>query len=106
MVLAQPGLILRDRAAQQGLPAARATSAPRSGGCRSPAPQTVVDYKSDAWHRYRPGGLAMLNGDGAFRAPSGTLTLVMASGNRVYRDRLVRDLAGAGSSTAGSRSTP
>lgn len=50
--------------------------------------RTVLDYKSDAWHRYRPGGLATLAGDGVFFSSSGKLTLVMSSGNRVYRNRL------------------
>jgi SpoIID/LytB domain protein len=60
--------------------------------------RTVVDYKRDTWHRYQPGGLATLKGDGAFRAASGRLTLVMASGNRVYRNRLSAISPFAGSS--------
>ena len=87
VILAQSGLILRDRATQKDYPLPNDLGA-KQWRLSVSGTKTVVDYKTDAWHRYQPGGLATLKGDGAFRAPSGKLTLVMASGNRVYRDRL------------------
>src|SRR3954453_6608726 len=87
VILAQPGLVLRDRATRKDYPLPGSIGATRWRLSVS-GTKTVVDYKTATWHRYRPGGLATLKGDGAFRAQSGRLTLVMASGNRVYRDRL------------------
>ncbi len=49
--------------------------------------RTVVGYYSDAWHRYRPGGLDTLVGDGQLRA-SGPLTLWTPYGSRTYRGAL------------------
>ena len=97
VVLAQPGLVLRDRATRKEYPLPGSIGATRWRLSVS-GTKTVVDYKTAVWHRYRPGGLATLKGDGTFRAPSGKLTLVMASGNRVYRDRLSAISPVAGSS--------
>ena len=87
VVLAQPGLILRDRGTNKDYPLPTNLGATKWRLTVDGA-ASVVDYKSDVWHRYRPGGLAVLTGDGAFRVTSGTLTLVTSSGNRVYRDQL------------------
>lgn len=47
--------------------------------------RTVVGYQtSSGWHRYRPGGLAVLAGDGQLRA-DGPLTLWTPVGSRTYR---------------------
>ncbi len=97
VVLAQSGLVLRDRSTQKDYPLPGDLGATQWRLSVS-GTRTVVDYKTDAWHRYQPGGLATLKGDGALRAPSGRLTLVMASGNRVYRDRLSAISPVAGSS--------
>lgn len=87
VILAQPGLTLRDRGTMKDYPLPANLGATQwrlaVDGTRS-----VVDYKTDTWHRYQPGGLASLVGDGVFYSSSGKLTLVMASGNRVYRSRL------------------
>ena len=96
VILAQSGLILRDRSTQKDYPLPGNLGATQWRLSVS-GTKTVVDYKSDTWHRYQPGGLATLQGDGAFRAPSGKLTLVMPSGNRVYRDRLSAISPSAGS---------
>ena len=50
---------------------------------------TVVAYRTDRWHRYRPGGLAHLVGDGQLKAADGTLTLVLPGGTTAtYRGQL------------------
>ena len=49
--------------------------------------RSVVDYLTDTWHRWRPGGKAALVGDGQFSA-SGPLTLATPSGARTYRGSL------------------
>jgi stage II sporulation protein D len=49
--------------------------------------RTVVGYFTGAWHRYHPGSLPALAGDGELRA-SGPLTLWTPSGSRVYRGSL------------------
>ena len=50
--------------------------------------RTVVGYlTSSGWHRYQPGGLAALTGDGQLRA-DGPLTLWTPSGSRSYRGAL------------------
>ncbi len=87
VVLAQPGLNVRDRGTNKDyrLPSNLGATQWR---LTVDGTASVVDYKTNAWHRYRPGGLAVLTGDGAFRATSGKLTLVTSSGNRVYRDQL------------------
>src|SRR5690349_2096693 len=46
--------------------------------------KTVVDYYDGQWHRYQPGGLATLVGDGQFHADV-PLTLWTPSGSRMYR---------------------
>ena len=87
VVLAQSGLILRDRGSNKDYPLPTNLGATK-WRLTVDGTASVVDYKSDVWHRYRPGGLAVLAGDGAFRVTSGTLTLVTSSGNLVYRDQL------------------
>ena len=87
VVLAQPGLNVRDRGTNKDYPLPSNLGATQ-WRLTVDGTASVVDYKSNAWHRYRPGGLAVLTGDGAFRATSGKLTPVTASGNRVYRDQL------------------
>ena len=47
--------------------------------------RTQVLYKTDVWHRYRPGGHTTLAGDGQFSSWTGLVTLRLASGDRVYR---------------------
>ena len=96
-ILAQPGLVLRDRATQKDYPLPSNLGATQWRLSVS-GTKSVVDYKTSTWHRYQPGGLATLKGDGAFRSASGRLTLVMSSGNRVYRDRLSAIRPAAGSS--------
>ena len=60
--------------------------------------RTVVGYlTSSGWHRYAPGGLTTLAGDGQFRA-DGPLTLWTPSGNRTYRGALRAASPSAGSS--------
>ncbi len=49
--------------------------------------RTVVGYDRSGWHRYRPGGLPGLAGDGELSAP-GPLTLWTPSGTRTYRGAL------------------
>ncbi|MDQ6641329.1 MAG: SpoIID/LytB domain-containing protein [Actinomycetota bacterium] len=87
VILNTAGLVLRDRGTMKEypLPANLGATQWRLG---VEGTKTVVDYKTNAWHRYQPGGLARLVGDGVFRSSAEKLTLVMASGNRVYRDRL------------------
>ncbi len=93
VILSTRGLILRDRGTMKDypLPSDLGATQWRLGVTGT---KTVVDYtaktgsKRASWHRYRPGGLATLVGDGVFRSTAGPLTVVMGSGNRVYRDRL------------------
>lgn len=49
--------------------------------------ETVLDYRTTGWHRYRPGGRPTLVGDGQFGA-AGPLTLWTPSGTRTYRGGL------------------
>jgi SpoIID/LytB domain protein len=57
----------------------------------------VVDYKTSAWHRYQPGGLATLGGDGEFTSTSARITLVLPVGTRTYRGFLRAASPSAGS---------
>lgn len=82
-----PGLVLRDRGTMKDYPLPSGLGA-KQWRLDVAGTKTVVDYKTTTWHRYKPGGLASLKGDGVFRSSAGKLTLVMASGNKVYRDRL------------------
>jgi stage II sporulation protein D len=47
--------------------------------------RTVLDYLTDRWHRYEPGGRTTLVGDGEFFAKRRSLTLWTPSGPRTYR---------------------
>jgi len=87
VILDAPDLILRDRGTMKDY-ALPGNLGARQWRLEVDGTKTVVDYKTTGWHRYHPGGLARLVGDGVFRSSAGKLTLVMASGNRVYRDRL------------------
>jgi stage II sporulation protein D len=58
--------------------------------------RSVVDYLTDTWHRWRPGGRAALVGDGEFSAP-GNLTLRTPAGARTYRGALRAASPSAGS---------
>jgi SpoIID/LytB domain protein len=58
--------------------------------------RTVVGYFTGSWHRYRPGGLETLTGDGELRADV-PLTLWTPYGSRVYRGRLRAASPSAGS---------
>ena len=49
--------------------------------------RTVVGYYTSGWHRYRPGGLPALTGDGELTAGV-PLTLWTPSGSRTYRGAL------------------
>jgi stage II sporulation protein D len=59
---------------------------------------TVVGYFDGAWHRYRPGGVRYLVGDGQFHAAA-PLTLWTPSGSRAYRGYLRSASPTPGSST-------
>ncbi len=59
---------------------------------------SVVAYRTDRWHRWRPGGRAALAGDGEFSA-RGPLTLWTPSGARRYRGALRSASPSAGSAT-------
>jgi stage II sporulation protein D len=50
--------------------------------------KTRVHYKTSTWRLYRPGGRGALIGDGQFKSSTGSLTLKLASGLRVYRGAL------------------
>ncbi|MEP6815717.1 MAG: SpoIID/LytB domain-containing protein [Marmoricola sp.] len=98
VVTPAPGLTVRDRGTMKDY------ALPSDLGAKQwrldvDGTRTVVDYKTTAWHRYQPGGLANLVGDGVFSSSSGTLTLVLASGNRVYRNRLAAMSPSQGSSS-------
>ena len=81
-----PGLRLRDlgRAKTYELPAIRGVKRWRLDVARG---RTVVDYLTDRWRRWRPGGAATLAGDGQLRA-RGPLTLWTPSGPVRYRGTL------------------
>lgn len=89
-VLAEPGLTVRD------LGSSTTYALPDIAGVRrwrlnvDKAGHTVVAYQTGRWHRYRPGGLAYLVGDGQLRAADGTLTLVLPGGTTTatYRGAL------------------
>jgi stage II sporulation protein D len=89
------GLVLRDLAsgATYPLPVIAGATRWRLDVDRT---KTVVGYFTSAWHRYRPGGLPALAGDGQFRAHR-ALTLWTPSGRRVYRGALRAATPAAGS---------
>lgn len=91
VVTARSGLTLRDRGTGKDYPLPSNLGA-RQWRLAVSGTKTVVDYKTTtktgAWHRYHPGGLAHLVGDGVFAASSGRLSLAQGSGTRVYRNRL------------------
>ena len=60
--------------------------------------RTVVGYFTSAWHRYQPGGLPALKGDGQFSAPV-PLRLFTPSTSRTYRGALRAASPSAGSAT-------
>jgi SpoIID/LytB domain protein len=61
---------------------------PRAWRLRTVTHGTAVYYKTATWHRYRPGGRAVLTGDGQFKSSTGLLTLRLPDGDRVYRGAL------------------
>ncbi|HEY6933624.1 MAG TPA: SpoIID/LytB domain-containing protein [Marmoricola sp.] len=88
-VVAEPGLSVTDRGT------GRSYALPQISGVRhwrlnvDRRGRTVIGYQTGHWHRYRPGGLAHLVGDGELRAADGTLGLVLPGGTTVtYRGRL------------------
>lgn len=89
-VLAEPGMTLRD------LGSRTTYTLPDIAGVRrwrlnvNRHGETVVGYRTGRWHRYRPGGLGHLVGDGQLRAADGTLTLVLPGGTATttYRGAL------------------
>jgi SpoIID/LytB domain protein len=83
-VLAQSGLSVTDESTgtTYALPAISGATRWRLNVSKG---RTVVGYYTTAWHRYHPGGLAALGGDGEFAAPSGILTLVTPSGQEQLR---------------------
>jgi SpoIID/LytB domain protein len=98
-VVAEPGISVRDlgTGTTYDLPDIAGVKRWRLNVNR--AGETVVGYRTDRWHRYRPGGLAHLVGDGQLQASDGTLTLVLPGGTTAtYRG----SLRGA-SPSAGSR---
>jgi SpoIID/LytB domain protein len=60
------------------------------------AGRTVVGYRTSTWHRYRPGGRAVLAGDGQLAADE-PLRLWTPSGSRTYRGALRAASPGRGS---------
>ena len=98
-VLAEPGMTMRD------LGSGTTYALPDIAGVRrwrlnvDQRGETVVGYQTGRWHRYRPGGLAHLVGDGQFRAADGTLTLVLPGGTApaTYRGALRGASPSAGS---------
>jgi SpoIID/LytB domain protein len=61
---------------------------PRAWRLRTVTRGTAVYYKTAKWHRYRPGGRAVLTGDGQFKSATGLVTLRLPEGDRVYRGAL------------------
>lgn len=79
-VVAEPGITLRDLGSGTSYALPDIAGATRWRLNVNRAGETVVGYRTDHWHRYRPGGLAHLVGDGQLRAADGTLTLVLPGG--------------------------
>jgi peptidoglycan hydrolase-like amidase len=86
-VRATRGLRLTDvgRAKTWTLPTSKR---PRAWRLRTVTHGTAVYYKTTTWHRYRPGGRAVLTGDGQFKSSTGLVTLRLPTGDRVYRGAL------------------
>jgi SpoIID/LytB domain protein len=87
-VKATSGLKLVDtgRGKAYRLPTARH---PRAWKLKSVKGHTRVYYKTGRWHRYRPGGHAVLSGDGQFRSSTHRVTLKLPGGvKREYRGAL------------------
>lgn len=93
-----PGLTVRDLAtrAVYPLPDIAGVRAWRLNVAGTHA-RSVLGYLTTSWHRYYPGGLHALDGDGQFAAPSGQLTLVTPSGDHAYRGELRAATPAAGS---------
>lgn len=88
IVLAQSGLSVTDLGTQKKYPLTKA-GATRWRLNVDAAGKTLVAYYSDGWHNFVATGMpSRFVGDGKFSAPSGLLTLVTPSGNRVYRGAL------------------
>lgn len=89
------GLVVRDRGAKvtHALPDIAGVTRWRLA---VEAGKAVVEYHTDRWRRWKPGGADALVGDGEFRAAE-PITLWTPTGSRTYRGRLW-----AASPTAGS----
>jgi SpoIID/LytB domain protein len=89
-VVARPGLEVRDLAKHTTVqvpttgPASKATRWRMAGG----GGDTVVSYRTSAWHRWRT-----LTGNGEFRSTGARLTLVLAAGQQVTYRGTLRSMA-------------
>ncbi len=87
VVLAVPGLRLHDIGSKATYQLTTPAAATRWRIAVGPGNKSVVDYLTDTWHRWKPGGRPTLVGNAQFGAPT-PLTLVTPSGPRTYRGSL------------------